>query len=433
VSTTLAIAVARRARRWWGIMRRAVLRGGAVAAAGAALAVFPGLPIEGARGVTAVDLPADAETQAGIRFDCAREPGALPDVRLAMRAYLARTGIPRSWVVERTHRAAVVFTLNTPPSDTATLDFSQRPGMKLRDAVVGLPAAPGGRMREVRTVSPREILLALLQHGRLTTFPCRVEALEEQVGIRQNIVAWAETLDWQWPNGGPAGWNAKYWRYGTPTRRHPLHEAVNDAFLHPARYRIGCYTATKLAVLQGVLDYYRRVHPDAARLAWLETKLAADGEPLVGVEPGAMWYFEDDFTAADDVRPGKLVALQRGVASDNFVPGDWLYLRNTDPGSRAKTGYEGSNAIYLGRNRFDDYYNDNGHHYSFREKVDEVYQWRNGVFSRSRDAARAKPLDDADFAALGSTPATGGLLEDYRAVVAFDDAADAVEFSPRAR
>lgn len=408
--------------------------------AGAALAAVPHLLIEGAYGTARTGLPADQGLESGIRFDCSGEPGGAADLRAQVRAYLDQAGIPRAWVVERSRHGSAVFTLNTPPEDTSTLDFVRRPGMAIADALVELPTGPGGKLLPVHTVAPKEILLALLQHGRLTEFPCRVDALAEHVGIRQNVVAWAETLEWGWPNGGPAAWNAKFWRHGTPSPRHPLHEAVNDAFLHQTRYRIGCYTATKLALLQGVLDYYRRVRPDADKLRRLEAHLAADGEPLVGVEPGAMWYFEDGYSAADRIRPGKLVELQRGVAPDNFVPGDWLYLRNTDPRSSTKTGFEGSNAIYLGRNRFDDYYNDNDHAFSFREKVEEVYQWRNGVFSRHRDGAKAKPLSEADFAALGRTPAAGGLLEDYRAVVAYDAIAEAaepvvaaVEFAPRTR
>lgn len=419
------------ARSRCGAIRQRLRRVATVVATGALIG-SPGLLMEGAHGTARTAPFPPAAPEAGIRFECNGGPGNVAAIRAQMHDYLEQLGIPRSWVDEQSRGTAALFTLNTPADDTLTLDFARRPGMDLHDVVVRLPAA-AGKLREVRTVSTKEIVLALLQHGRLTEFPCRIEALREHVGVRQNIVAWAEVIDWLWPNGGAAAWNAKYWRYGTPSKRHPLHEAVNDAFVHPARYRIGCYTATKLALLQGVLDYYRRVHPDADKLRRIEARLTADGEPLVGVEPGTMWYFEDDYSAAEAARPGKLMELQRGVATGNFVPGDWLYLRNTDPHSRSKTGYEGSNAIYLGRDRFDDYYNDNGHGYSYREKLAEVYQWRHGVFSRIRDAAKAKPLAEADFAALSRTPQAGGLLEDYRAVVAFDVVADAVEFSPRAR
>ena len=114
------------------------------------------------------------------------------------------------------------------------------------------------------------------------------------------------------------------------------------------------------------------------------------------------------------LRPGKLLNLHANVAPDNFVPGDWGYLVNTDAGSDQKIGYEGSNAIYMGGNRFDDYYNDNRHGYTHDQKLNEVYQWRNGVFNRYRDAKKAKPLAPQELIRLSSTPAAGGIQLDIR-------------------
>jgi hypothetical protein len=104
------------------------------------------------------------------------------------------------------------------------------------------------------------------------------------------------------------------------------------------------------------------------------------------------------------------------VATGNFVPGDWGYILNTDPATEQKTGYEGSNTIYLGRNLFDDFYDDHHHSYTYEQKLDEVYQWRHGVFSRSRDAKKIKPLTAEEQALLGNTPDAGGLQLDVRAV-----------------
>jgi hypothetical protein len=87
---------------------------------------------------------------------------------------------------------------------------------------------------------------------------------------------------------------------------------------------------------------------------------------------------------------------------------------NTDPVSYQRTGYEGSNAIYLGRNKFDDYYNDNHHAYSYLQKLNEVFQWRNGVFNRVRDAAKIQALNDAEIQRLSQRPAHGGLLKSIR-------------------
>lgn len=369
----------------------------------------------------------DGAPTAGILFACGADPVRMAAVHRQMDAYLREEEIPPSWVILRTRDGALIYSLNTAADDTATLDFAMRREMDLHDARIELPTAVAGRTRTVHTVSRKEIVLALLQHGRLTEFDCRVEALREQVGLRQNIVAWAETLNWTWPDGGPSKWNGKYWGRRAPLSRHRLHEAVNNAFMEQRRYSMGCYAATKLVVIQGVLDYYRRVQPDAAALRRIEAHLSADGEPLAGIEPGAMWYFEADYSSADGARPGKLVDLQHGVAADNFVPGDWSYLRNTDADSYRKTGYEGSNMIYLGRDRFDDYYNDHHHFYSFRQKLNEVYQWRHGVFSRVRDAAKIRPLPEAELLALASAPAAGGLLESYRGVVSPPRAAPSPE------
>jgi hypothetical protein len=101
------------------------------------------------------------------------------------------------------------------------------------------------------------------------------------------------------------------------------------------------------------------------------------------------------------------------------VPGDWAYIRNTDEATQSKTGYEGSNAVYLGGNRFDDFYDDHDHSYRYEEKLSEVYQWRNGVFSRSRDFAKVQRLTQADVERLGQSPEQGGLVLPYRVVPYF--------------
>lgn len=352
----------------------------------------------------------------GIRFTCT--PDRLGDIKAGMARYLASVGISPDLVVTRTNltNGSLVFTLSTPKDDTDTLRLKNRPELAIHDVVVRLPAK-NGKMRKVVTVSRKEILLALLQHGRLTEFSgenCDLDTLKDVVGIRQNIVAWSENLNWVWPDGGVAEWNAKYWHRGTPLPDVPLHVAIGDVFKNQNKYSIGCYTATKLVMVQGVLDYYRRVRRDPVRLKLIEARLDFDQDPLVDVEPGKMWSFEKDFDPGKLVRPGKILQIQYGVAPGNFVPGDWVYLLNSDSVSSRKTGYEGSNAIYLGRNTFDDYYNDNGHAYTYRQKLDEVYQWRNGVFSRSRDSAKIKPLSEEEFQQLGKPPAEGGLVMDFR-------------------
>lgn len=357
----------------------------------------------------------------GVRFSCS--PGRIGQLETEMDAYLATSGIPAAYVTKRIDAAAgvAVYTLNTPDTDVNTLNLQQRPEFAISAEHVILPMG-GNKQRQVETVSQKEILLALLQHGRLTEFSdaaCDIDALRDHVGIRQNTVAWAETLEWVWPDGGYSEWNAQYWSQGTPLANAPLQEALNDVFFHQDKYAIGCYTATKFVMLQGVLDYYARIRKDPARLQVVLDRLHADGDPLVDVEPGRMWAFEKGITKKELAQPGKLLKITDDVAAKNFVPGDWAYFLNTDAVTQEKTGYEGSNAIYLGRNRFDDYYNDHDHFYTYEEKMNEVYQWRHGVFSRTRDADKVRPLRADDYERLGQTPEDKGMVLDIRVVPYF--------------
>jgi hypothetical protein len=355
-------------------------------------------------------------TGEGIRFSC--KPDQLENIESRMETYLASLGITPDLVVKKVDRTngVMVYTLNTPNEDSNTLDLKDRAELHIQDEIVRLPTKHG-KEKKVHTVSKKEILLALLQHGRLTEFKdgaCDVKALKDHVGIRQNIAAWAENLNWVWPDGGPAKWNNKYWKHGTPKPGHPLHEALSDVFINQNKYSIGCYTASKLVIIQGVLDYYRRIKKDPKQQKLLENRLSVDKEPLVDIEPAKMWDFEKGFDPQEFNRPGKLLKIEYGVAPKNLIPGDWVYFLNTDPVTYKKTGYEGSNPIYLGRNKFADYFNDNDHSYTYQQKVDEVYQWRNGVFSRSRDFAKIKPLTPQNIEHLSKPPAKGGILRNIR-------------------
>lgn len=160
----------------------------------------------------------NASTDDGIRFSC--KPGQLETIESNMETYLASLGITSDLVVKKADRTngVVVYTLNTPKEDSNTLDLKDRPELQIQDDIVSLPTKQG-KEKKVHTVSKKEILLALLQHGRLTEFKdgaCDVDALKDHVGIRQNTVAWAENLNWVWPDGRPAKWNNKYWEHGTP-------------------------------------------------------------------------------------------------------------------------------------------------------------------------------------------------------------------------
>jgi len=352
----------------------------------------------------------------GVSFSC--DLNRLNRIKTDMEAYLNHLGISSNLVIIRMDQSKelLTLTLNTPADDTDTLKLKDNPRFAIRDRIVYLPGK-NGELRKVLTVSQKEILLALLQHGRLTEFNdinCSINALKDQVKVRQNIVAWSENLNWVWPDGDAAEWNTKYWHKGTPLAKVKLHEALADAFNHQEKYSIGCYTAAKLVMAHSVLDYYRRVRNDKSKEKLVKARLLSDQDPLIDVEPAEMWSFEKDFDKQKDTHAGKILTIKYNVAPKNFVPGDWIYVLNTDPVSAAKTGYEGSNGIYLGRNKFVDYYNDHYHAYSYQEKLNEVYQWRNGVFNRVRDAEKAKPLSDNDFEKLSKSPSDGGLVMGFR-------------------
>jgi hypothetical protein len=383
--------------------------------------LFPSTALAGVLAFSAVaraEPPAPSRLE-GIQFRC-EDPIKRGELETAATGYFTNEGLKPKWYNLQKGEATLTYTLTTQDKDTDTLSLYRRSQYLIEDAQISLPILQGGT-RTVSTASKKEILLALMQHGRLTTFnTCDVTALQDHVGIRQNIAAWAETLEWQWPDGTPANWNPEYWSAASPAPHGPLHEAVNDAFMRQDSYGIGCYTASKLVMVQAVLDYYRRVKQDVPAAEKLEARLLADSAPLRGVEPGAMWGFEKEldpeFDSASLLAPGKLLKLQHDVAPRNFVPGDWAYFLNTDTVTYEHVGYEGSNAIYLGRDRFDDYYNDHFHNYTYQEKLNEVFQWRNKVFSWARDFGKETPLTFSDLDRLGKAPAEGGLLLNYRAV-----------------
>lgn len=125
--------------------------------------------------------------------------------------------------------------------------------------------------------------------------------------------------------------------------------------------------ARYLAELEIAPDLYRVVlDPAAGRLRYTLNTAPDDTNTL---------DFKD--------RHGKTLRITHDVAAKNFVPGDWPHFLNTDPATYNKTGYEGSNPIYLGRNR---------------------------VFNARRDKDRVARLAQEDYERLGRSLDEGGLL-----------------------
>jgi Protein-glutamine gamma-glutamyltransferase len=327
-----------------------------------------------------------------------------------MDSYLKEMNIS-NWVDKKQDSNQVSYTLK---EDMNTRQLKEHYGL-VNDTVY-LPLNLS-KMVKLNVVSKKEILLALMHKDRETLLEgnlCNMQVLHDYIGVRQNIVAWSTELSWFWPDGGSAKWNKKYWLKGTPVKKENFPESLNDIFFSQGKYGVGCYTATKIVISQGVLDYYHRIKKDKIQTKKVIDALWKDSDPLVDVEPPEMWSFEDGYDIKNKDIPGKLLRLEKNISQKNMVPGDWVYFLNTDKKTYQKTGYEGSNAIYLGQDKFDDYYNDHNHSYTYKEKVNEVYQWRHEVFSRSRDFKKIVPISDDEYENLGKTPEDGGILLNVR-------------------
>jgi hypothetical protein len=358
-----------------------------------------------------------AQTNGGLIFECGADKRN--QLKSELNAYQQELGVDAS--VYEVHESGTRLRLSLKdPSVYGTLYLRWDPKYNITEERISLPTAKG--LAEIETVSRKEILLALMHQGRETVFAgnaCHIDALKEHVQIRQMIVAWSEHLHWSFPDGSSAQWNQQYWDQGNLKPGASLDKAMRDFFIQPDKCSIGCYTATKIVIIQGILDYFRRVKKDDAMADAIINRLKSDDDVLVGIEPGAMWSFQKPINPEEQKRLGKLLKIQTQVAPMNFIPGDWVYFVNTDKDSSEKDGYEGSNSIYMGRASFDDFYNDNEHHYLYNEKIQNIYNWRNGVFSRSRDYQRVRTLSAEQVHQFGLSPEEGGFLLKNRAIPYF--------------
>lgn len=358
-----------------------------------------------------------AQANGGLIFECGADK--LTQLKSQLHTYQQELGVDPS--VYEVHESGARLRLSLKaPSSYGTLYLRWDPKYNITEERISLPSAKG--LTEVETVSKKEILLALMHQGRETVFAgnaCHIDALKEHVQIRQMIVAWSEHLHWSFPDGSAAQWNQQYWDQGNLKSGASLDKAMRDFFIQQDKCSIGCYTATKIVIIQGILDYFRRVKKDDAMADAIIKRLKSDDDVLVGIEPGAMWSFQKPISPEEQKRLGKLLKIQTRVAPMNFVPGDWVYFVNNDPKSSDVDGYEGSNSIYMGRASFDDFYNDNEHHYLYNEKIQNIYNWRNGVFSRSRHFQRMQTLSAEQLHQFGLSPEEGGFLVKNRAIPYF--------------
>ncbi len=357
----------------------------------------------------------------GIEFRC--QPNEIKAIENELADYFSNLNIKPEHYSKfiSKDQSRMVYTLTTPESDTSTLDFYLRPEYEIADEISLIPSRRReGRLGGVRVASRKEIVLALMQHGRLTSFEkkaCSAAALKDHVNLRQHIVAYASDMEWGWPEGAPETWNKKFWQApGIPKNPNDLYSAFLDTDLNQKEYGIYCLTGTKTVLIRGVLDYYHRVQANPKLAMEIEHRLmAVDGDPLSGVGP----YHEP---MHDSPIPGKIAKRIENLPPRNFVPGDWAYLENQDSESHKTLGYEGSNVIYLGRNKLHDLYGTHGHQIEFEEKVEEIYQWRFEITARDRSSLQGmatwKPLSfEQSRKLIDSLPS--GVVADVRKVPYF--------------
>lgn len=254
------------------------------------------------------------------------------------------------------------FVLTTPTQDQSTLRLSLRPEYDIKPDWIRLPIDT----KDKPIVSKKEIVLSLLQHGRLTEFRnegCGIQSFRDHIGIRQNIVAWVDKKKFIFPGRNSSAFNPVYWndysKWKTNSGKYGsiAVQAIHDIFTSRG-YRMGCLTAAKVSMLHGITDYYTRIRPDEIRLKKAIDTLFAYGEPLQDPDPGYVWKEFRDTTQAELNRTeGKFLEAIVNVSKFNFVPGDWVYFKNTHLASSRIRGDEGSNAIYLGGNNFNNFYN----------------------------------------------------------------------------
>lgn len=303
----------------------------------------------------------------------------------------------------------VAYSLNSPAQETGTLSLAQQPQWGLAPEVISYQDRRG-QTKTLALVSQKEVLAAMLQHGRVFRFDgeyCSVDQLKQELAVRQNIVYWGSRADWVFPED-------KIYRYNTgdfweemqgddwtvkPGVR-PM-QAIADAFVGKFSYQIGCTSACRFIVAHGIFDYFHRVRPSPAVTAQLEQRLDPR-RPFLNMAPAV----DRDGTYR---REGLLVERQFDVPSDHWTPGDWGWIKNTDDKSSEELGSEGCNIIYAGGGIFVNYYPERPPK-TLDESIKRVYGWRFGIEEGELQ------LSPEVAEKLRRDPRDGGMLRDVRDV-----------------
>jgi hypothetical protein len=330
-------------------------------------------------------------------------------VKTQMRQLLGQMGWNDNQVLVRETAGGerIVFTLNSAPGDTNTFALSQQHALGIAPEVIGY-VDRRGQKKTLALVSQKEILAAMLQAGRTFSFSganCRVELLKEQIALRQNVVYWGMRADWVFPEDKLYRYNtADYWRVmeGDDWTLKPgvkASEAIADAFVGKFSYQIGCTSACRFIFAHGILDFYRAVRPNPPVIARL-SQLLDNQRPFVDIAPTV-----DRNRVV--VKEGRLMERHTDVPWNNWVPGDWGWIRNDDHKSAEELGSEGCNIIYAGGGFFVNYYPERPPK-TLDQSIKRVFGWRFGLEESELDL----PADLMQQ--LREDPRSGGMLRDVR-------------------
>jgi hypothetical protein len=333
----------------------------------------------------------------------------IAQVKTQMQQLLKQMGWTANQVLVREAAGGewINYQLASVPGDTNTFDLSRRPHLGIGPEVISYVNRQGEK-KSLAIVSQKETLATMLQAGRASRFSgpnCRVELLKEQIALRQNVVYWGMRADWVFPVDKLYRYNtADYWQVmkGDDWTLKPgvkSSEAIADAFVGKFSYQIGCTSACRFIFAHGIFDFYRAVQPNAAVVARLGQLLDSQ-RPFIDIAPKV-----DRNRVV--VKEGRLMDRHGDVPWNNWVPGDWGWIRNDDNKSAEELGSEGCNIIYAGGGYFVNYYPERPPK-TLDQAISRVFGWRFELEESELDL----PPDLMEQ--LRRDPRSGGMLRDVR-------------------
>ncbi len=337
--------------------------------------------------------PINSSPLSGISFTCTQEE--ITKIKLDFEKLFGSYGWLEPKIQVKTHLSAegtqLRLVLNTPSTDTDTLTLNQRAELKLVDDIDKVKDKDGN-LKDYKHAGEKEILAAMLQHGRLFEFDhgyCSFDKVMEQVKIRKNIIHWGIRAMWEFPDSGTSLINREKWNIdGNLQKGVSSSEAVADAFIGNFKYEIGCTRACQQIMAQGILDYFKNVKKDSVMTAYLDSVTHPHPYATMAMKGPSKKLM---------TREGTLVDRHFDVPGNNWVPGDWGWIKNSDNDSAEENGLEGCNIVYIGSGLFVVYYGD-AKDRTLDECLVRVYQWRHSSkqqpeTQKLKDLLRRDPYD----------------------------------------